>query len=349
MSGAATDRSNEVEYIFPDHWLALSCLQKSIRRGLVGPAAAAAEYLWIEPSRLLDKLLVIVIEDIGIGDLELLCHILELMTDTSWRRSFPDKGRGVVCDLVVRMCAATKNRFTDDVMAIAGFEPALNSQRDKLQNAPDERLRDFLAGSRDIGLRALAAWLLAGDRMEFYPRRPRNRPAVWQTYLDLGVPENLLTLLERAARRLPRPIASLLPLGYLSATKSATIQINSNLADEMWTHIPLPALDQFTRRGRLAIDRWVKSTPELHQILYAGAQRTTWPTITRYVVFAVEGQLCTRHLIWAEQEAALQRSMHAALTGRGLAAEYVYSILEVARTNLSSLNTHRREVLDETT
>jgi hypothetical protein len=117
----------------------------------------------------------------------------------------------------------------------------------------------------------------------------------------------------------------------------------------MWTHIPLPALDQFTRRGRIAIDRWVKSTPQLQQVLYAGAQRTAWPAVTRQVVFAVDGQLCTRHLIWAEQEAALQRSIRAALTGRGLEAKYVDSILEVARTNLSSLNMHRREVLDETT
>ena len=42
-----------------DRWIALSSLQKSIRRGAIEPATTAAEFLWSEPSRLLDRLLVI--------------------------------------------------------------------------------------------------------------------------------------------------------------------------------------------------------------------------------------------------------------------------------------------------
>ena len=80
------------------------------------------------------------------------------------------------------------------------------------------------------------------------------------------------------------------------------------------------ALDQFTRRGRVAVDRWVAGCPELQEILEAAAPRAAWPKITRYAVFAVESQVCSRHLMWAEQRGVLRRSMLAELTGRGLAA-----------------------------
>ena len=113
----------------PDRWIALSSLQKSIRRGAVEPATAAAEILWSEPSRLLDRLLVIGLEDIGVGDAEVLREVIELTTDRTWRRQTRDKGREVVFGLVERMCAATKSRFADEVLAIAQLEPALGGAR----------------------------------------------------------------------------------------------------------------------------------------------------------------------------------------------------------------------------
>src|SRR3977135_1799213 len=91
----------------PDRWIALSSLQKSIRRGAVEPATTAAMALWSEPSRLLDRLLVIGLEDIGVGDPEVLREVIELTTDRAWRRKLPDKGREVTLGLVERMCAAT--------------------------------------------------------------------------------------------------------------------------------------------------------------------------------------------------------------------------------------------------
>jgi hypothetical protein len=334
----------------PDRWIALSSLQKSVRRGAIEPATGAAEVLWSEPSRLLDRLLVIGLEDIGVGDPEVLREVIELTTDRAWRRKLPDKGREVTLNLVERMCTATKSRFADEVLAIAQLEPALGPARDELAVASTEQLEDGIAASDDIGVRALASWFLAGTArypMDDVPRRQGDLAAVWEAARDLGVPGHLLDLLSRAARRMPWPLAVLLPLAYVSKAGGTPIQLVKDTPYEAWRGVPLYALDQFTRRGLVAIGRWLAGCPELQEILRAAAPRPAWPKIVRYAVFAVESQVCSRHLMWAEQRNILRRSMLAELTGRGLSPEYMDALLACAKANLPTLNERRREVMDE--
>jgi hypothetical protein len=343
LSDATTD------YV-PDRWIALSSLQKSIRRGAIEPATAAAEVLWTEPSRLLDRLLVIGLEDIGVGDPEVLREVIELTTDRTWRRKLPDKGREVTLNLVGRMCAATKSRFADEILAIAALEPALGPARTELAMASTEQLAACSVTSDDIGVRALASWFLAGTArypMDDVPRRQGDLAAVWEMAGALGVPADWLHLLERVARRMPWPLAVLLPLAYVSKASGTPTQLAQATPFETWRGIPLYALDQFTRRGRVAIGRWFASCRELQEILQAAAPRPAWPTITRYAVFAVESQVCSRHLMWAEQRDVLRRSMLAELTGRGLAAQYVDPLLVCALANLPALNERRREIMNE--
>jgi hypothetical protein len=334
----------------PDRWIALSSLQKSIRRGAVEPATAAAEVLWSEPSRLLDRLLVIGLEDIGVGDPEVLREVIELTTDRTWRRKLPDKGRGVTLGLVERMCAATKSRFADEILAIAALEPALGPARTELAMASTEHLAGCSTTSDDIGVRALAFWFLAGTArypMDGVPRRQGDLAAVWDAARELGVPADWLNLLDSAARRMHWPLAVLLPLAYVSKANGTPTQVAQATPFETWRGIPLYALDQFTRRGRVAIGRWLAGCRELQQILHVAAPRLAWPKITRYAVFAVESQVCGRHLMWAEQCDVLRRSMLAELAGRGLAAEYMDPLLACATANLPGLNDHRRQVMDE--
>jgi hypothetical protein len=343
LSDAAT------KYV-PDRWIALSSLQKSIRRGAIEPATAAAEVLWSEPSRLLDRLLVISLEDIGVGDPEVLQEVIELTTDRTWRRKLPDKGRAVTLGMVERMCTATKSRFADEILAIAALEPALGPARAELAMASTEQLAGYCATSGDIGVRALASWFLAGTArypMDDVPRRLGDLAALWEAAGALGVPADWLDLLNRAARRMPWPLAVLLPLAYVSKANGKPTQLAQAAPFETWRGVPLFALDQFTRRGRVAIGRWFAGCRELQEILQAAAPRPAWPKIIRYVVFAVESQVCDRHLMWAEQRDVLRRSMLAELTGRRLHPEAMDALLACAKANLPGLNDHRRQVMDE--
>ncbi len=306
--------------------------------------------LWSEPSRLLDRLLVIGLEDLGVGDPEVLREVIELTTDRAWRRKLPDKGREVTLSLVERMCAATKSRFADEILAIAQLEPALGPARTELARASTEQLTAWSATNNDIGLRALASWFLAGTArypMDGVPRRQGDLAAVWEAARDLGVPADWLHLLDRAARRTRWPLAILLPLAYVSKANGTVTELVQDAPFETWRGVPLYALDQFTRRGRVAVGRWFAGCRELQEILQAAAPQGAWPKIIRYTVFAIESQVCSRHLMWAEQRDMLRRSMLAELTGRGLAAEYMDPLLACATVNLAALNERRREVMDE--
>ena len=146
---------------------------------------------------------------------------------------------------------------------------------------------------------------------------------------------------------MPWPLAVLLPLAYVNKASGTATEVAHYAPCERWRGDPLHALDQFTRRGRVAIGRWFAGCHELQKILQAAAPRPAWPKIIRYTVFAVEGHAASRHLMWPEQRNILRRSMAAELTGRGLAAEYVDPLLVCATANLPALNERRREVLDE--
>ena len=179
------------------------------------------------------------------------------------------------------------------------------------------------------------------------PRRQGDLAAVWATARELGVPAVFLNLVDCAARRMPWPLAVLLPLAYVSKANGTATEVAHDVPCETWRGLPLFALDQFTRRGRMAIGRWFAGCRELQQILQAAAPRPAWPKIIRYAVFAVEGQVCSRHLMWPEQRDVLRRSMLAELAGRGLPAEYMDPLLACATANLAALNERRREVMDE--
>jgi hypothetical protein len=293
---------------------------------------------------------VIGLEDIGIGDPVVLTKVIELTTDRTWRRPLPDKGKAVTLGLVESMCAATKSRFTDELVAIVMFEPALGPARAELAMASNAQLAAYIATSTNIGTRALAFWFLAGTArypMDKASRRQGDLTEVWAVARALSVPADLLRLLDLAARRMHWPLAVLLPLAYVSKANGAPTELVQDTPYESWQGLPLYALDQFTRRGLVAIGRWLAGCPELREILRLAAPRAAWSKIIRYTVFAVESQLCDRRLMWTEQAIVLRRSTLAELTGRGLTSEYMDPLLACATVNLPALNDIRRDVLVE--
>jgi hypothetical protein len=331
--------------------LALSVLQKGIRRGLGNETQQAVEVLWAEPSSLLDRLLVIALEDIGVADLPTLYAAIELTTRRSWRRRSGDCGKSEVLRLVQAMCAATKSRFADELLAIATLEPELGLSRSELQHlsVPDRAVR-LEAARSDIGHRALCAWFQAGTRrypMEGVASRTGDAAHMWPSFLRLGVPSDFVAMLEQAARRCRWPLPILLPFAHLSKAQATETNITrTHLSSEAYRSIPLYALDQFTRRGRTAIASWLANSTKLRGILLSAAHPRRWDRLARYAVFAVEGQRCAQRLRWPDQDQLLIRSMRAELTGRGLDPGAVFDFLGCAAEHLTALNERRRAVID---
>jgi hypothetical protein len=184
------------------------------------------------------------------SDRDVLREVIELTTDRTWRRKLPDKGRAVSLGLVERMCAATKSRFADEILAIAQLEPALGPVRTELAMASTEQLAGCSATSDDIGVRALASWFLAGTArypMDGILRRQGDLAAVWEAARELGVPADWLNLLDRSARRMHWPLAHVHSLN--------PIELRNNTTDSRAVPIVVPASTRHDGGGVEVSDR----------------------------------------------------------------------------------------------
>lgn len=104
-------------------WLAMSLLQKSIRRRETGFALrAAATLLRDAPDRLWKRLAVAVFEDIGLGSLDVIAPVMIATSSKSIRQKFG--GDWIVASaLIERMAAARKCRAADDLLMTAISHP----------------------------------------------------------------------------------------------------------------------------------------------------------------------------------------------------------------------------------
>jgi len=99
-------------------WVAMSLMQKSIRRGHVDWALkGAATLLHISPDRLWRRLGITAVEDIGVADVDTVSLVMAGMTGKIWRRGVG--GEWVVASyLIQRMCQSVKCRAADDLVMV---------------------------------------------------------------------------------------------------------------------------------------------------------------------------------------------------------------------------------------
>ncbi len=117
-------------------WIAMSLMQKAIRRGQEGLALrAAATQLRDSPERLWRRCGVIAFEDIGVADLVTAGKVVAALGGKAFRAKLGGEWP-VACTIVSAMARAPKCRAADDLLMIVERHPALEeAQRD----APDAR------------------------------------------------------------------------------------------------------------------------------------------------------------------------------------------------------------------
>ena len=97
------------------HWIAMSLMQKAIRRGDQNFAlAAAASLLSTAPDRLWRRLTVIAFEDIGIADIDLIGLTVVASASKAFRKQIGGEW-AVAGHLVTRMARSVKCRAADDL------------------------------------------------------------------------------------------------------------------------------------------------------------------------------------------------------------------------------------------
>ena len=159
LSGLATPTLRPLDI---NPWLAMSLLQKSIRRSRVCLAlGAGAALLEGSPERLWRRLCVTAFEDIGVADFETVAMVTAGLKGKRWRESVG--GDWVVASyLINRMCEANKCRAVCDLLMVAECHPDYERSRLDLTFKPLPQLMKQCVGQTSLPAKTLAMWYAVG-------------------------------------------------------------------------------------------------------------------------------------------------------------------------------------------
>ena len=143
-----------------DRWVAMSALQKAIRRGQVETAKRAVRTLLVtgKVEAVWKRLLIIGFEDIGLGSLDALLMVCALASEKAIRAEYESE-LAALDAVVIELCQAPKDRSADLLYSIAKFDPALSGFRSMLDGKSDAERLGLLA-QRSLSLYERAALVL---------------------------------------------------------------------------------------------------------------------------------------------------------------------------------------------
>src|SRR5688572_16172109 len=143
-------------------WIAMSLLQKAIRRGDEDFALrAAATLLETSPERLWRRCGGIAFEDVGLADLETVSLVTAALAGKRFRATLGGEWPVVSC-IVSAMARATKCRAADDLLMSVELHPAYQGIRNRLASAGTEDLLDIVVDPGHLSERAIALWYALG-------------------------------------------------------------------------------------------------------------------------------------------------------------------------------------------
>ena len=331
-----------------DRYIALSALQKAIRRGEEELALRSAMTLMIGgPHAIWRRLGIIAFEDIGVANIDLVGWVTVLIGDRDLRQRLG--GEWEVMGFVIRaLCRSPKCRATDDLVHLIERDPALADLRDELPGL-SLRNRIGLATSCTGGIevQGLATWFAIGtDKITSFalaevPGCPEN---TFDALRDADYPGSVVEIGRTGLKRTGCIIAAMFPLLYgARGTEKHPTQDDPFPAETMIGSIPSWCYDMHTRGGLAAFGRYRRRSERMKAFLSEHANPSA--NLNRLVgglVFHIESGMLTNRLIWDEGS----RLRHAAdLTQPGLPPEAVPEAFSILRDEIDLLNQCRADVV----
>jgi hypothetical protein len=345
------DHSRALDPIEPltcDRWLALSAMQKAIRRGDSLTAQRALRTLYqFDRSSTWRRLLIIACEDIGIGALG---AVVMTATRCANAKALRETGREAAAALATAqmLAEASKDRSADLLFAVALHDPALEIMRLRCRSVSVARRLEFVADpTLSLPERALAVWHSSGVESWGEPRvGPGDLRALMQTYAELGVPERLLQALAVVIKKAREPFALLLPLLWLAAAGSETELLDAPLAPAgLIDGVPLCALDRHTRLGRQAIGRFARQNTQIAQFLSERSCSSGDDGALRMAVFYADGALTRPTLRWRHSAEPTAAGVAADFHKVHVAADVGAELVELVAAHIADLDSIRIQLL----
>jgi len=289
----------------PDRWIAMSLLQKAVRRSDIHQALRAGWNLLQSDYRTLwRRIVVIAWEDVSFGDFDLCGMVTAASGSKHWRAKYG--GEWLVASFVISaLCQAQKNRVADDMITIAEHETSLMDMRDRLGTAsiPDLQSLAYQVGG-NFYHRTLATWYLLGtDKFEsdFLYRRSSDVDRYFTGFSSHEPIEHVLAVCQVAVSRSGTILPALIPLlwndwrEYEEFTQAVSDYMEPSVSIRT---IPRYAFDGNTRAGRRYLYGLVQKSTELKTYLHDVIDFSDRKALLRKLYFRSHSSLCASRQVW---------------------------------------------------
>ncbi len=346
-SGVLPQRTNPLTFkpVNATPWLAMSTLQKAIRRGRSDLALGAAATLHkTAANRLWRRLSVTAYEDVGVADFDTVALVTSALKGKRFRERIGGEW-SVASWLVTRMCQSAKCRAADDLAYVCERHPGLAQERLMLTFEATPALIEHIVSSCNLEKRALALWNAVGVN-SFNASRLRERKGEPQATLDAlcdyGLPDTLIEVCREGYRKSGEIMSPLLILLHCEFDADiATVKPDKLPPEELIGETPSWAFDMHTREGRSALTRLQHSQCEIARWLRETVPPKKRTGLFGHMVFRVEGGCVDRRLRWAIGD-ELRRK--ATFEIYGLKSDVMVEGLDLLRKDIPHLNEERRHV-----
>lgn len=327
-------------------WIAMSLMQKAIRRGRAQLALQAAATLLVNaPDRLWRRCGGIAFEDIGVADPETVGLVTAALGGKRIRIALA--GEWSVASLIVEaMASARKCRSADDLLMGVERHPTVAEARRKQAELSIDQLRRIVLGEASLHERALALWYMLGTDRRPSPHLAtrRGEPAfVFDVLDELGTPMTMVEITREGFRRTREALCPFVALLIIEGKPDATAVEDDDAPPEvMIGPIPGWALDTYTREGRAALSRFVRSKSDTARWLRDQVPPARRVDFLGGVLFRVEGQVTAHRLRWALGD-ELRRLVD--IECQGVTSAEAAEVLALMRADIPHLNGVRAEVM----
>jgi hypothetical protein len=320
-------------------WVAMSLLQKAIRRGRKDLALrAAATLLHRSPERLWRRLGCIAFEDVGLGDFDTVAVVTSALSGKRYRENLGGEWHVASC-IVFRMVHSPKCRAADDLLMTAELHPAFTGARRELAAMSTRELLAVMIGDEPLPVRALACWFATGtdQRPSSHLSYRRGDPQeVFDTLNAAGYPPTLVEMAREGFRRTREVLAPFTVLLWPSGQSAHPILAEDDMPPEIMVgDVPGWALDTYTREGRRALKLFLKSDCASARWIKANVPAGQRVNLLGNIVFRIEGGLVRRRSRWPMSD---ELRYMVDVGSHGPACADATEILQLMRDDIPALN-----------
>lgn len=283
-------------------WVAMSALQKAVRRGEHDLAqSAAATLLRGAPEKLWRRLGAIAFEDVGVANFDALFSVTCALGGKRLRRQWGGEWR-TASALVRLLSEVPKCRAADDLLIAAERHPRYRRARREFSDKPIEELIRIATSRAAWPVRGIAAWFAIGtDRRPspFMEKRPGNPAALFDALRELGYPHTVVEIAWEGFRKIGEvlcPFTAMLSREACTAPK----ELHSDELPPGFSIRGVPGFcyDQYSREGRRALQGFLATDAPAAAWVRGHIPRERRITFLGDVVFRLDGGLVRNRLSW---------------------------------------------------